>query len=303
MPPTSGLSTTGETSISVCICARNRPDELRRALTSVSQSNLAPEQIVVSDDSDDDRVASVVADSALRITYARGPRSGLGANRNHAISLATGGHLLFLDDDAALGRDFLTEVDDCLGRLPARRRARTIVAGVEVKSGQTITPNKQGLLGFQSRPYRHGEPLQTVVINAALFPRELFDSVEFDPQLMYGYDEVDLTTQAVALGFEIVPCFRAANYHWPSPVGRAEYQPFTEASRLYVTLKRRRCTEGSWLRAWPGFGLAIIHLYLASMKSSGFNGCGEARRTVAQGWAYYTDFAISARIARGGRPA
>ena len=156
------MATTDETNISVCICARNRPEELCRALTSVSQSSLAPKQIVVSDDSDDDRVASLVAEYPLSITYTRGPRSGLGANRNHAISLTTDGHLLFLDDDAALGRDFLREIGDCLASMPPERRAKTIVTGAEVQSGRTITPNKQGFLGFQSCPYRQGEPLQTV---------------------------------------------------------------------------------------------------------------------------------------------
>jgi glycosyltransferase involved in cell wall biosynthesis len=292
------MSTADETNISVCICARNRPDELRRALTSVSQSSLAPKQVVVSDDSDDDRVASLVADYPLSITYTRGPRSGLGANRNHAISYTNDGYLLFLDDDAALGKDFLREIEGCLASLPPERRARTIVTGVEVQSGRTIVPNRQGFLGFQSCPYREGEPLQTVVINAALFPRKLFDNVQFDPQLIYGCDEVDITTQAVALGFEIIPCFTATNYHYQSPVGRAEYRSFTEASRLYVTLKRRRWTEGSWLRAWPGFGLAIIHAYLASIKRSGFAGFGEARLAVAQAWLYYTNFVESTRAVR-----
>jgi glycosyltransferase involved in cell wall biosynthesis len=294
---TSLISDPSKLSVSVCICARNRPDELRRALTSVSRSSLAPTQIIVSDDSDDDRIISLVADHELSITYTRGPRLGLGANRNHAISLATGEHILFLDDDAALGEDFLREIGRRMATVAGDRRARTIFAGVEVKSGRTIVPNRQGVLGFQSRAYDPEDSLCTVVINAALFPRRLFGEVCFDPSLLYGYDEVDVTTQAVALGFTITPCFDAVNFHYPSPVGRDEYLPFADASRLYVTLKRRRWTEGSRLRAWPGFGLAIIHVYLASIKRAGFDGFDEAHRTVAQAWAYYTNFVKSARIA------
>ena len=294
------MSITDATSSSVCICARNRPSELHRALKSVSRSSLTPEQIVVSDDSDDDRVASVVAAYPAPITYTRGPRRGLAANRNHAVSCARGETLIFLDDDAALGKDFLKEVASCLGRVPPQRRARTIVTGVEIKSGRTIMPNRQGILGFQSRPYGQGEALQTVVINATLFPRTLFDSVRFDPRLRYGYDEVDISTQAVARGFEIVPCFSAANCHRPSPVGRAEYRSFTEASRLYVTLKRRRWTEGSRLRAWPGFAVAVIHLYLASIKSSGLEGGRDACRAVGLALAYHASFTASARTAGDG---
>jgi glycosyltransferase involved in cell wall biosynthesis len=289
------ISTTNHISVSVCICARNRPDELRRALASVSRSVLQPAQIIISDDSDDDRVASVVSDNPLAITYTRGPRSGLGANRNHALSLATAEHVMYLDDDAALGQDFLTVIRACTARISREDRAKAIFTGIEINSGQAVTPHRQGLLGFQSRAYDADEPLLTVVINAAVFPRCLFNSVRFDPSLRYGYDEVDITTQAVALGFTIVPCFDAINFHYPSPVGRREYHAFTDASRLYVTLKRRRWTEGSRLRAWPGFGLAIIHACMSSIRRSGFSGLRETRRTVAQAWAYYSDFVESTR--------
>lgn len=291
------MSTPGIPAISVCICTRNRPEELHQALTSVSQSYFIPGQVVVSDDSDDDRAASIVAKAThqIPVVYTRGPRLGLGANRNHVLSLATGEYVLFLDDDAELGRDFLGEMRDYLKRIDAERRTKTIITGAEIQSGRTITPSKQGLLGFQSSPYRLGESLQTVVINAALFPRGLFDHVQFDPQLIYGCDEVDITTQAVALGYEIVPCFTAVNYHHHSPLGRSEYRSFTDASRLYVTLKRRLWTEGSYLRGWSGFGLAIVHVYLASLKRSGTPGLSEARRTVAQAWLYYTNFVRSTR--------
>jgi GT2 family glycosyltransferase len=284
-------------SVSVCICARNRPHELRRALDSISESSIAPAQIIVSDDSDDGRVEALVAGHELSIAYTRGPRTGLGANRNNAITVATGDYLLFLDDDATLGRDFFREMEHRMSGMTDVYRARAIFTGIEVKFGVTVVPNGQGILGFQSRPYEPGESLRTVVINAALFPRQLFDKVRFDSCLSYGYDEVDLTTQAVALGFTIVPCFDAINCHYPSSVGREEYRPFTDASRLYVTLKRRRWTEGSQLRAWSGFGLAIIHLYIASIKRAGLSGCREARRTVAQAWVYYSRFVESSQIA------
>ena len=287
------MSTRDEIDISICICARNRPDELGRALASVLRSSLAPKQIVVSDDSDDDRVAALVSDHPLPITYTRGPRSGLGANRNNAISLAVGEHLLFLDDDACLGEDFLSTMAFCLLKYPSERRARMIVTGIETQDNRPILPRDQGFLGFQSRKYRQNEPMRTVVINAALFPRSLFDKVGFDPSLIYGYDEVDITTQAVALGFTITPCFDAANSHYPSSTGRDEYRPYIQASRLYVTLKRRRWTEGSWLRGWGGFWLGAGHVYLAGIKRGGLSGVGDARRSVARALSYYTTFVES----------
>jgi glycosyltransferase involved in cell wall biosynthesis len=281
-------------SASVCICTRNRPVELRRALDSIAASSLQPSQVIVSDDGDENGTPALVAAHSLPILYTKGPCSGLGANRNHAVSVATGDYLLFLDDDGALGETFLEQVRRVLVGLDPERRARAIVTGADIEDGRLVVPNDQGLLGFQSRTYKPGAPLHTVVINAALFPRRLFENVGFDPNLKYGFDEVDVTTQAVAMGFTIVPCFDAINYHFPSPVGRDEYRDQANASRLYVTLKRRRWTEGSWLRAWLGFGIAVAHLFAASVKRRGRTGIGEARRTVALTHAYYAAF-IAAR--------
>ncbi len=277
-------------SASVCICTRNRPAELRRALDSIAASSRQPTQVIVSDDGDEDGAAALVAAHPLPIVYTAGPRSGLGANRNHAITVATGDYLLFLDDDGALGETFLEQVGRVLGGLDPERRARAIVTGADIEDGRLVTPNDQGLLGFQSRAYKPGAPLHTVVINAALFPRRLFEDVGFDPNLRYGFDEVDITTQAVARGFTIVPCFDAVNYHFPSPVGRAEYRDQASASRLYVTLKRRRWTEGSRLRAWFGFVLGVAHLFAASVKRRGPAGIGDARRTVGLARTHYAAF-------------
>jgi glycosyltransferase involved in cell wall biosynthesis len=280
--------------VSVCICTRGRPEELRRALDSVAESTLAPGQIVVSDDGDE--AAAVVSAHPLEIAYTRGPRAGLGANRNHAIAVATGDYLLFLDDDGTLGRTFLEQVGGALRQLSPMDRSRAIVTGADIEDGRVVVPNDQGLLGFQSRPYRPGEPMRTVVINAALFPRRVFDRVHFDTSLKYGFDEVDVSTRAVAQGYEIVPCFEAVNYHFPAATGRGEYQDLASASRLYVTLKRRRWTEGSKLRGWAGFAFAVAHLFAAALKRSGFAGIGEARRTVARARTYYAAFLATAAL-------
>ncbi len=285
--------------VSVCICTRGRPRELLRALDSIAESTLMPAQVVVSDDGDE--AAAVVSAHPLEIAYTRGPRAGLGANRNHAISVATGDYLLFLDDDGTLGATFLEQVAGSLRKLSPADRSRAIVTGADIEDGRVVVPNDQGLLGFQSRPYRPGEPMRTVVINAALFPRRVFDRVRFDTSLRYGFDEVDFTTQAVAQGYEIVPCFDAVNYHFPATAGRGEYRHLASASRLYVTLKRRRWTEGSKLRGWLGFALAVAHLFAASLKRSGLAGIGEARQTVARARSYYAAFLATVAVEEEGR--
>jgi glycosyltransferase involved in cell wall biosynthesis len=273
---------------SVCICTRDRPEELGRALASAIASRPPTHQIVVADDSDGGESERLVRGQDADITYVRGPRTGLGANRNAAIDAAEGDFLLFLDDDAVLGESYLATMEAKLETVPPAQRSRTILAGTELNRGRTVVPNEQDLLGFQSRPYRQGEELRTVVINAALFPRGLFDQVRFDPRLKYGLDEVDLTTQAVARGYRIVPCFEASNSHFPSTLGREGYGEAAVAARLYVTLKRRRFTEGSRLRGWSGFGLAAAHSYLAACKRYGPRaGTRLGNRTLRAAWRDY----------------
>jgi glycosyltransferase involved in cell wall biosynthesis len=279
--------------ITICICTRDRPTELRRALDSILESTIRPNQVIVSDDGSEPDTAASVAEHPLAITYTEGPRTGLGANRNHAVSMATGDLLLFLDDDGTLGETFLEKAKGALAELDPEEQPKVIVTGADIEAGHLVVPNEQGLLGFQSRSYRPGEPLRTVVINAALFPRHVFDSIRFDTNLQYGFDEVDITTQAVARGYRIVPCFEAINFHFPSSQGRGDYRPLANASRLYVTLKRRRWTEGSFLRGWGGFIFAAAHLFAASARRSGLTGIGEARKVVAQARSYHAAFLTS----------
>lgn len=285
---------------SVCICTRDRPEELGRALASAIASRPPPHQIVVADDSDGEEAECLVRAQEAEIVYVRGPRTGLGANRNVAIDAADGDFLLFLDDDAVLGESFLATMEARLATVPPSQRRRTILAGTELNRGRTVVPNEQDLLGFQSRPYRQGEALRTVVINAALFPRELFDRVRFDPRLKYGLDEVDVTTQAVACGYRIVPCFEASNSHFPSALGRETYGEAAIAARLYVTLKRRRYTEGSRLRGWTGFGLAVAHAYLAACGQYGPRvGTQLGNRTLKSAWRDYERYKRGRRLGGG----
>jgi GT2 family glycosyltransferase len=104
----------------------------------------------------------------------------------------------------------------------------------------------------------------------------------FDERLRYGYDEVDLTTRAVALGFTIVSAPDAINDHYPSAVNRDEYRSVVDASRLYVTYKRYRRTEGRRLRASLYCVIAPVHLVLSAFRRHGPGALGDALSAVRQ---------------------
>jgi len=264
--------------VTVCVCTRNRPEELRRCLESIGRSRLRVDETVVSDDSTDNRTAEMLRVDPRDTVYIEGPRTGLGANRNRALRAAKSDYILFLDDDACLGEEFL---ERALARATAHAdNARTIVTGCENNHGVIVRAHAQSFLGFQEVPYRSDAGLKTIVINSTLFPRSLFEVARFDEKLVYGYDEVDIASQAVRHGYRIVQSDDAVNFHYPSLVNRSYYKPHLEVSRLYVTFKRYALYERSYTKAATFAALAPVHCVLAALKRRGIAGLGDAGRAI-----------------------
>jgi GT2 family glycosyltransferase len=280
--------------VSICVCTRNRPEELRRCLTSILGSAYPVAQTVVSDDSTDGRTRSMVRAHFARMEYLEGPRRGLGANRNHALSAATGDFVLFMDDDACLGEQF---IERSLRAVHPNER-RVIISGCVAEHGQLIRAHDQTFLGYQRVVYRPGQPLKTIVMSSSLFPRSLFAQVRFDDKLRYGYDEVDIASQALAHGYAIVPCDDAVNSHYPSAVHRDEYMSYKDASRLYVTFKRYAVCERSYLKAALYAVVAPVHCALAGIRRRRLAGLLEALRAISNAGRYAMSMALSGQIWR-----
>jgi GT2 family glycosyltransferase len=261
--------------VSVCICTRNRPEELKKALDSLDRSTYPIFEVIVSDDSTNKDTQTIINSHFPKVKYLAGPRRGLGANRNNALNAVTGAYVLFIDDDVILGENFLETV---FGELEAYSKkkeeeiSKIIVTGIEKTNGELVFPHDQDFLGFQKIDYREGDSIKTVVINSAVFPSLLFKKVLFDEKLVYGCDEVDFTTRAVQEGFKIVLCPNAVNFHFPSPINRDFYKPYHEASRLYVTFKRYFSTEKKRLKALAYLGIASAHTVAHTLKIEGVRG-------------------------------
>jgi glycosyltransferase involved in cell wall biosynthesis len=244
---------------SVCICTRNRPEDLTVALRSIAESEYPVWQTVVSDDSTDDRTAELVTRKFPEATFVEGPRRGLCANRNVAVCAATGTHVVFIDDDAALGKTYLSEIVSAFERVLPDKRDRTILTGLERCRGELVYPSDISFLGFQAKHYEATSRLRTFVMNASAFPIGLFEQQGFDENLVYGCDEVDFAVRSVARGFAIVLAPRAINDHYSSTLNRTEYRSFYAASRFYVTFKRYCYVEGKPLRAMLYAVVGPIH--------------------------------------------
>jgi hypothetical protein len=238
----------GRLHVAVCICTRNRSVQLERCLRSVTEGDPRVAQVIVSDDSTNPATAEMVAAKFPGVQYVEGPRRGLGPNRNHAVRHAWSPFVLFLDDDATLGKDFLAVIEHCHTSTPTATRT-TITTGVVREGDCLVPPGDQQFLGFQGRPFDRNTGLTNVAMPATVFPRRVFQEISFDERLVYGYDEVDLAVRARKRGYEIVLCEAAINEHYRSPINRDMYSRHVEAARLYITFKRYAFTERRFAKA------------------------------------------------------
>jgi GT2 family glycosyltransferase len=257
-----GADSTTRPTLSLCICTMNRPADLRKGLEAATTAMEPPEQIIVSDDSADPAPAREVAGS-----FPGGPRKGLGPNRNACIRASTGSHVMFIDDDVIVPPDAFATAR----KVAADAGARTIVTGYEMNHStgtpRKVTPHNADFWGLQRVP-PDGE-IRAVVINATVFPRELFDRALFDEVFRYGCEEIDMARHAVSLGYRIQYSDLLFVHHHPSPVNRQQYSRTEHGSRLYATLKAYWWYERSKLKAAAFALLGPLQLLGSAARRSG----------------------------------
>ncbi len=89
--------------MSVIVCTRDRPAELRDCLSALQNVTYQPLEILIVDNApSDEATRKVVADVARddpRIRYTQEPQPGLSRARNHGLAIATFDLIAFTDDD------------------------------------------------------------------------------------------------------------------------------------------------------------------------------------------------------------
>lgn len=107
--------------VSVIIPTCNRPKELayclRTLLTQLPQDQSV--EVLVCDDSSDDRTKDMVAAEFPQVKRVQGSRRGPAKNRNGGAKAATGDWLIFLDDDCEPSPEFLAAYLKVMSTTPA----------------------------------------------------------------------------------------------------------------------------------------------------------------------------------------
>jgi glycosyltransferase involved in cell wall biosynthesis len=111
--------------ISVIVCTRNRSEDIREFLKSISSQTLFPKEVIIVDDSDCDETEKIVNktrklfNNKVPIIYVRNLRQKrLTVARNVGVDHAKGEILLFLDDDVTMDDRYLEALKKVYEKYP-----------------------------------------------------------------------------------------------------------------------------------------------------------------------------------------
>lgn len=272
----------------ICITTRNRPSELDQCLKAISASVQAPHEVIVSDDSSDPLIQAQNAEIVNLYPNTRfilGPRKGVCANRNNAVNhVQDSDYVSFVDDDIYIEPDFLKRSADFYWAMPDADRPKAILSGVSYgQEGQDLHPAKLSFRGY-FRAIAEGQPYETVVIHAAVFPRQFFKEEQWDEKIYFGYEDGELCLRAIKRGYgiQLVPglkvynsCFDQGTLVVPSIGQLTDYQIYIEAARLYIGVKRYKYLFPNLIKLYLFIALYIAHIVVFLSKRRSLNALPE----------------------------
>lgn len=193
-------------SLSIALVTRNRPESLRRTLSSLRAQTIQPAEVVISDDSTG-RFVEAVRNTALAFgcRYVSGPRKGLYANRNCAVLACTGTHIRTMDDDHEFPPGHMAA---CLDAMACDRKSIWIIGefipGRDRDAGEPPRcPGELDARGYSGTP-RDPTRCWAISDGASIYPRMVFDNgVRFEQEIAFGQVYLEFGSRLKWLGYRI----------------------------------------------------------------------------------------------------
>jgi len=264
--------------IAACITTRNRSEQLDDCLKALWNSQVKPHSVIVSDDSQDIEVQQAnqgVVQKYPGTTYIAGPKRGVCANRNNAVNATSAletDFVAFVDDDICVEPDFIAKAVDRYSQIPKEQRKYTILTGASTGTqGEKLLPSKLSFRGYFRAT--EGTP-ETVVIHAALFPRQFFSQEQWDEDIFFGYEDAELCLRAIKYDYKIVSCPELkvnvksidSVLDAPGIGGVSNYELHIEAARLYIGIKRYKNLFPNPLKLLAFLTIYLIHMNVYLLK-------------------------------------
>lgn len=149
-------------SLSIAICTRDRPESLQRCLLALLPLQIPHNpvfEIVVVDNAPSDQRTYELVKTFPSVRYTAEPKPGISFARNHALQMATGELLAFLDDDTVVDPQWLKGLQTAFFENPDAGGFTGLVLPYELESeAQILFENRGGFRrGFEK--IRYGQQL------------------------------------------------------------------------------------------------------------------------------------------------
>ena len=175
-------------SVTVAICTRERPDDLKRTLAAVQALRPAPLETLVIDNAPSTETTRQVVTGFPEVRYIHEPERGLNVARNRALREAHGNVVAFVDDDAVPEPEWLD------GLMPNFQNPRvacvtglTLPLALETEAQELFESHCTFVRGFRRRVFdgQHDNPLAVGPVGAGANMAVLRDVV----LRLGGFDE------------------------------------------------------------------------------------------------------------------
>ena len=180
---------------SVMITTRNRRDELRRALTKLSDLEPKPDEVLIcADGCSDDTVAMVQREFPQFKLWENASSQGSVASRDRMLRAATGAIVVSLDDDSyPIESDFLSRLERVLALYPEA----AVISFAELRGPNSI-------LSGPTADLERGYYVAAYANCATAMRRVLYGRVATFPKFFtHMYEEPDYALQCYGKGFGV----------------------------------------------------------------------------------------------------
>ena len=273
--------------IAFVVPTKDRPDDLRRMLTSLAAQTRVPDQVVVVDGSDPDVRSVVEAFAALPIEYVRVFPPSLARQRNAGMARLAPGITLacYLDDDIVLEPDAVAAMlayweratadlggtaFNITNTAPARWTRVKAVLGLDSPvPGRLLKTGCTSILGCQPRDVE----TDWLCGGATVWRREVIEGYPYDEWFKgTGYlEDVDYSFN-VRGRYRLALVAGARLAHYSPPVRRDRHfllGKWQVVNRMYLVRKYRSRGLSVPLAWAASLGLAGLHLAQACLRLDG----------------------------------